>query len=135
MNTISSYEVSGDKNSYHWVLEEAGAIVHAFQDFGSYQGDWLAKVTYKGKTGWIKDYYGSCSGCDAFESESGYEDRTKEDWHEFSIKFAKDYLEDIRTYEEVLKSCEKDIEWDMDAKEMVDWLKRAEEQPIKQVRE
>lgn len=121
MKKYSSYEMS-DKNSYHWVLEEAGATVHAFQDFGSYQGDWLAKVTYNGKTGWIKDCYGSCSGCDAFESESGWKDRTKKEWHEFAVDFAKEYLDDIITFDEVMAYAKKNISWDVDAKNMVEWL-------------
>lgn len=122
MTTYSSYEIFEDKNSYHGVLEMAGATVHAFQDFGSYQGDWLAKVTYNGVTGWIKDSYGSCSGCDSFESESGYEQRTKNEWKEFSIKFCKDYLEDIRTYEDMLKMCSENLDWDMEAKDMIKFL-------------
>lgn len=130
-NKISSYDICRDKNSYHWVLEEAGAKVLAFQDFGSYQGDWLAKVEYQGKTGWIKDCYGSCSGCDSFEAESDYEDRTIQEWHDFAIEFSKKYLEEIRTFEEVLKECEKNTDWDLDAKEMVEWLKKNKQPPIK----
>ena len=122
MKKYSSYEISGDKNSYHWVLEEAGATVHAFEEFGDYQGSWLAKVTYNGKSGWIMDYYGSCSGCDAFESEGAYQDRTKQEWTEFAKQFSKDYLEDIRTYEEVMEKCKENIRWDIDAREMIKWL-------------
>lgn len=29
----------------------AGAEVHVFKSFGSYQGEWWTKVTYKGETG------------------------------------------------------------------------------------
>lgn len=124
---VSFYELLSGKNPYQWVLEVAGATVHAFEEFGSYQGDWLAKVTYKGKTGWIKDYYGSCSGCDAFENETCYEDKTKKEWESFCHRFAKDYLDNIRSYEDVLKDCEENIEWDYDAKEMVKWLKETEQ--------
>lgn len=45
--------------SYREALEVAGATVVAFEEFGSYQGDWIAKVEYKGNIGWIKDYFGS----------------------------------------------------------------------------
>ena len=58
--------------SYQEALEAAGATVHAFEFFGSYQGDWWAKVTYNGETGWVHGSYGSCSGCDAFEAEFGF---------------------------------------------------------------
>ena len=54
---------------YVKALEAAGAIVHAYKEFGSYQGDWFALVTYKGKTGWIHGTFGSCSECDAFLAE------------------------------------------------------------------
>jgi hypothetical protein len=120
---LSSHEISGYKNPYHWVLEEAGAKVFAFQDFGSYQGDWLAKVEYKGKQGWIRDCYGSCSGCDSFEAESRYENRTKKEWHDFATAFAKDYLDEIRSWEEVYAEFTKEEEdWDTDRKEIVKFL-------------
>jgi hypothetical protein len=55
--------------SYELAIERAGAEVLLFKEFGSYQGDWLAKVVYEGKQMWIHGSYGSCSGCDAFQSE------------------------------------------------------------------
>lgn len=57
--------------SYEMCLEKAGAKVIAFENFGSYQGDWLAYVEYKGEKGFVAGSYGSCSYCDAFESEFG----------------------------------------------------------------
>lgn len=69
---------------YKSALEAAGATIHAFKEFGSYQGEWVAKVTYKGETGWIEGNYGSCSGCDAFQMEFGYDDSDKGcDEHEY----------------------------------------------------
>lgn len=40
-----------------------------FQEFGSYQGEWL--MVTKGAADYrvYKDYYGSCSGCDAYQAE------------------------------------------------------------------
>src|SRR5574340_1404036 len=65
--------------SYQEAMEAAGAEVVAFEQFGSYQGAWRAKVRYKGETGWVQGSYGSCSGCDAFEAEFGwYEDACDE---------------------------------------------------------
>src|SRR5689334_4678174 len=55
--------------SYCGALEIAGATVERFKEFGSYQGDWWAKVTYNNQTGWVNGSYGSCSGCDAFQGE------------------------------------------------------------------
>ena len=60
--------------SYQLALEKAGADVLVFEYFGSYQGDWLAKVNYDGQLGWVHGYYGSCSGCDSFQAEFDYDD-------------------------------------------------------------
>ena len=40
-------------SSYIDALRAAGATVHAGRSFGSYQGDWLARVTYNGVTGFV----------------------------------------------------------------------------------
>jgi len=59
---------------YGLALRMAGATVHRYATFGSYQGPWMATVTLPdGRTGIIRGYYGSCSGCDAFEAELGYD--------------------------------------------------------------
>jgi len=55
--------------SYELAMERAGAEVLLYKEFGSYQGDWLAKVIYEGKQMWINGSYGSCSGCDSFQAE------------------------------------------------------------------
>lgn len=57
---------------YKTCLEKAGAKVLNFEEFGSYQGTWLAFVEYKGIKGIVEGYYGSCSGCDAFQAEFDY---------------------------------------------------------------
>ena len=126
MKKYDDYDLRDGKSGYQWCLEMAGARVIAYEEFGSYQGDWLAKVEYKGKVGWIHDYYGSCSGCDAFQAETGYEYRTKKQWIQFCKQFAKEYLEDMKTYQEVLKEVSGDMSWDLDGRDMVDWLKRTE---------
>lgn len=58
--------------SYTSAMEAAGAVIHEEESFGSYQGDWLACITYEGRMGIVHGSYGSCSGCDAFEAEFGY---------------------------------------------------------------
>lgn len=63
--------VSGNED-YGDALRLAGATVHAYKAFGSYSGPWLALVTHGECTGWIRDYYGSCSGCDAIEDWRPY---------------------------------------------------------------
>jgi hypothetical protein len=59
--------------SYDIAMKIAGATILAFQEFGSYQGSWWAHVAFNGQRGWINGSYGSCSGCDAYEKEMGYD--------------------------------------------------------------
>ena len=131
--------------SYQQAMQAAGAEVHEFQEFGSYQGDWWAKVTYNGETGWVTGSYGSCSGCDAFEGEFGFSghDCNGDDYYspfygddkfrdgcetcqslkERFIKFGKEYLEYIMSQEKAEAKASENLEWDMDAQEMVDFLR------------
>lgn len=130
--------------SYEQALEAAGAVIHCFQQFGSYQGDWWAKITFNGVTGWINGSYGSCSGCDAFESEFGWnngeceehqyycEEEIKncpnckiasEKYYKKLADFGIGYLDWILTQSEAEAKAGENIEWDFDAKEMVDFIK------------
>lgn len=128
---------------YYEALEAAGATVHEFKGFGSYQGDWWAKVTYEGVTGWVHGSYGSCSGCDAFDHEFYWIDKKCEK-HRYSgrkhprckacaavkaeyevklVAFGRRYLDGIMTQEEAVKKASENLEWDLDAGEMVEYLK------------
>lgn len=130
--------------SYQEALTAAGATVHSFENFGSYQGDWWAKVTYNNTTGWVTGSFGSCSGCDAFEAEFGwqedkcedhrynYEDAPpdcanceaqKESYNERFKRFGLDYLETLLTQEEAIAKASEHIDWDSDAEEMVKYIK------------
>ena len=129
--------------SYEKAMEAAGAIVHDFEQFGSYQGDWWAKVTYNGETGWVQGSYGSCSGCDAFEGEFGWDDGHCEE-HKYDSKgavgcaecekaealyqerladFGRGYLDGIMSQEKAIEDASENLDWDMEAKEMVEYLK------------
>lgn len=132
---------------YTEALEAAGATVLSFEAFGSYQGDWVAKVEYEGKTGYVTGCYGSCSGCDAFEAEMGYahseqceEHRyqsaqeneleqcaacieAKADYQKRLAEFGKPYLEDFFTREELEKKFEKQSEWDYGSGELLQWVR------------
>lgn len=128
---------------YEDALRFGGATVHEYESFGSYQGEWVAKVTYEGKTGWVSGNYGSCSGCDALQSEFGYnhhkcgnDSRYEPVWDGFRdgcpecqsvkqrfIDFGKEYLEEILTQEEIEKIVSKHIEWDMEAEVMLKYVK------------
>lgn len=60
----------------------------AYQEYGSYQGEYLAVLNEKGIYKFYMDSYGSCSGCDWIEAERGYEG-------EVSYKAALDYCNQI----------------------------------------
>ena len=108
-------------NKYGEALESAGAYIHAIKYFGTYQGDIWAKVTYKEKTGWVRLSYGSCSGCDAFEAEFGWDEDIAQ---ERLAAFGKDYLDEILTQEEAEKKASEDISWDLDAEKALDFIKK-----------
>jgi hypothetical protein len=133
--------------SYERALEAAGAKVLEFRAFGDWSGTWWAKVILNGKESWISGSFGSCSGCDAFEAEFGFEDHYCEK-HLFSdddeaevanceecnkmqalfkeklAAFGKYYLDNCQfTQEEAEKTVKEDLEWDMELQEMYDWIK------------
>ena len=82
---------------YRDSLEAAGAEVLQFAKFGDYSGEWFAKVRYNGETGWIQDWYGSCSYCDAFQAEFDWDSdfMCEEDVQERLANFGKRYLGSI----------------------------------------
>ena len=83
-----------------------------FQEFGSYQGDWLAFVEYKGERGIVQGSYGSCTGCDAFQAEFDYDDspsvrdgkfyKNGDTWNEENICTEDEYNEALRVYNQRL---------------------------------
>jgi hypothetical protein len=129
---------------YREALEAAGATVHAYEEFGSYQGRWYARVTYKGETGWINDWHGSCTGCDAFEADVGYErdycgyrgnghydhdpacEKCREAKYGYQDKlaaFGKTYLEGkLKTSDEVLAEIKEDSAYSCDADKALAWV-------------
>jgi len=103
------------ESSYGLALKAAGAEVHEFEYFGDYQGEWVARVTFEGQDGWVKGYYGSCSGCDAFEAELGYSLECSDHYEtprddckscqEYQVKLAKfgrEYLDDITQLDKLI---------------------------------
>jgi len=130
---------------YQKALEKAGATVHVFDSFGSYQGDWWAKVTYQGKTGWVHGWFGSCSGCDSFQAEFDFEHHSHEDndWVDpiYSdsdflegcpecesimkrlAEFGRSYLDDLYTQEQAEKEAGQHADWDVEAESMVAFIK------------
>jgi len=110
--------------SYKESLEAAGANVLVMSYFGSYQGDWWAKVQYNNTLGWVHGCFGSCSYCDAFEAEFGWDDDKQSDYQERLANFGKGYLNDLYTQEEAEKDASHNLEWDMDAREMLEFIKQ-----------
>ena len=119
---------------YKEALEAAGANVLAYEEFGSYQGDWLAKVSYQGETFWLRDYYGSCTGCDAFEADIGMitDDDGNYIWEDDHPKrvaaiaaFGARYLEpqERLTFDQVMEKAAENVGWDDDAGKMVQFVK------------
>lgn len=129
--------------SYQDALEAAGAEVLLWHEFGSYQGDWWSKVKIDDKQAWVSGSYGSCSGCDSFQAEFGYQDGQCEDhvygsdshpeceacqlrakdYHDRLESFGNDYLQNSMTQEQAEAEASKNIEWDVEAESMLQWLK------------
>lgn len=86
--------------------------------YGSYQGKFLCKIEHKGEILYIHDWYGSCSGCDSFQSDfnswdDGYDEKKV-------LDFAKPYIESAMTREQTIAMLEKSTdEWDDEEKEML----------------
>lgn len=113
-------------NRYQEALEAAGAVVLEFEDFGSYQGDWLAVVEYDGWRGLVWGSYGSCDHCDAFEGEFGWDADEAPDYPERLAAFGKSYVEDMWTSQQLLEHFEKDAEWDSEAQDVVEFLRKVD---------
>ncbi len=116
--------------SYQFALEAAGCEVIEFVEFGCYQGEWLALIRQANEIGVCEGSYGSCSYCDAFESEFGYGETEAEDYKSRLADFGRGYLP-ANTLAEMVAKLTRDsnrLEWDDDYKEMLttllEWDKR-----------
>ena len=131
--------------AYEEALQAAGATVHLFKEFGSYQGDWWAKVTLPdGRSGWINGSYGSCSGCDAYEAEIGYGDEqcsehcyergpvvdacvtcqsAKQAFAEKVARFGAGYLDGLMSQEAAEAEAARNLNWDSNATQMLEFVK------------
>lgn len=91
-------------DGYPRTLVAAGATVHHYWQSGDYGGVWAAHVTLPdGRTGWILDYYGSCSGCDAYKAEFMYGSRESP---EKLAEFGRSYFDQLLTRAEALAKCD-----------------------------
>lgn len=112
--------------SYQDSLIAAGARVIAFQEFGDWQGSWVALVEYQGQRAWVQGSYGSCDHCDAFQSEFSWDsDFACQDVQEQLAQFGRGYLDDMLTTEQVLRQYDADANWDSDSEAAAFWVRRA----------
>lgn len=112
--------------SYEEALRAAGCEVIEFEEFGSYQGEWLALVEIDGERGVVEGCYGSCSGCDSFQAEFGWNDDERDDYQERLADFGRGYLPAL-PFEHYIKQFEEKCasEWaDSEDQEMLDTVKR-----------
>ena len=115
-------------NDYQQSLEAAGARVIAFQEFGDWQGSWVALVEYQGQRGWVQGSYGSCDHCDAFQSEFSWDsDFACQDVQEQLVQFGRSYLDDLLTTEQVLRQYDADADWDSDSEAAAFWIRETEQ--------
>lgn len=108
--------------SYESALIAAGCEVIEFIEFGCYQGEWLALVRKDGEIGVCEGSYGSCSYCDAFESEFGYGEINAPDYQSRLADFGNGYLP-ANTLPEMAAKLSVDIErleWDEERREMLE---------------
>lgn len=124
--------------SYREALVAAGCDVLQFEEFGSYQGEWLALVSHGGFTGIVEGSYGSCSGCDAFEAEFGWDFESdcdaseKPDYRKRLADFGNSYLPPVIASEwiamqeaRIKQNTDEDgYCWDSEASEMLDAVRK-----------
>ncbi len=106
-------------SGYCDAIEAAGAEVLAFGEFGSYQGDWYAKVKWEGQTVLVGGAYGSCSGCDAFEAEFM---STLHPTPEALAAFGRTYLADPLDSAKARADAVEQAEWDVDSRDIIKWF-------------
>lgn len=126
-------------HSYEDILHRIYDEVLFYNEYGSYQGDWLAKVKKGDEEFWLWGWYGSCSGCDWFQAEADYPwscdfedtdfdyffEKVKEETKRLIKSFVDDYEADKFTKEELIAHLEKSLkEWDDGQREMLEDVKK-----------
>jgi len=113
--------------SYQSALIAAGARVIAFQEFGSWQGEWYALVEYRGEQGWVQGSFGSCSECDSFEAEFGWDAEQEGDYQSRLASFGESYLGGLQTTEQVLSQLAETSSWDSEAEDAIFWIRETQQ--------
>lgn len=118
-------------NSYELAVHMTGVKVLDYLESGDYQGQWWMHIEFpNGERYFIHDYYGSCSGCDAFQGEGISEynyatsERVENPAYAHQLRdFGRQYLQDCMTGEQAIAEASKNLSWDHDAEAMVNWIK------------
>lgn len=127
------------------IVALAGGTILASEYFGSYQGDWLARTT----VGWLRDGYGSCSGCDWIEdmeserldpwcpmhygkpdldceeclpcvrSAAKWDAHVRDVYYEAGVRM----LEDAITSEDMYAAVSEHADWDWSVKDMQEFIR------------
>lgn len=96
---MSQTEPTTQITGYPIIAWANGQDLILYQEFGSYQGEWLMLTKNEKEYFVYKDYYGSCSGCDAWQ---GWDTRP---WGErdqgMPLSMAKDFAKDYKSFIEV----------------------------------
>lgn len=120
-----AFPVPDNLYGYEKALTAAGVKLLAFEQFGSYQGDWWAHVEFpNGESYFVNGSYGSCSGCDAFEAEFGWNDDKEPNYLHKLRDFGREYLSDCYTYEQALAKAAEHSSWDTEAETVINWIKQ-----------
>lgn len=107
---------------YKEALVAAGATVTDFASFGSWQGDWFAVCEVAGERRLVHGWFGSCTGCDAFEAEFGLSDEETAGFAAKLAAFGKRYLDNHENPLELRDKFVADALWDYDAAACAQWL-------------
>ena len=115
-------------SDYQQSLVAAGARVLAFEQFGDWQGSWVALVEYQGQRGWVQGAFGSCDYCDAFQAQFDWDsDFACEDVQSRLAQFGRSYLDDMLTTEQVLRQYDADSSWDEESESVAFWIRETEQ--------
>ena len=91
-------------NAYEIIAWANNQDIVYYHEFGSYQGEWLLVSKTLSEYYIYKGWYGSCSGCDAFQSELDYGDIGIEKAKEFASEYEPFLVVPIDTMKNI---CEK----------------------------
>jgi hypothetical protein len=115
-------------SGYQAALEQAGAQVLVFEQFGDWQGSWVALVDYQGERGWVQGSFGSCSHCDAFQADFGWDAEDEDDYEERLADFGRSYLGALQSSAALFEQFDQDADWDLESAQAAAYIQHAGQQ-------